>query len=70
MKVVEFQKEPRLCLFAMKDIPPGVEIRYNYQAINLWWRKKVILNRLYFAVLSLQYHWSYTQIYTSINNRF
>ena len=31
---------PHLLLFALVDIPPYTEIRFNYGAPGLWWRKK------------------------------
>lgn len=31
----------RQCLFATEDIPSGIEIRYNYNDTNMWWRTKV-----------------------------
>ena len=30
-----------LYLYAIKDILPGTEIRYNYDAPKLWWRREV-----------------------------
>jgi len=41
MKVIDLDEKPRLCLFAKKEILPETEIRYSYNAENLWWRKKL-----------------------------
>ena len=30
----------KLCLFALKNITIGQEIRYEYRAANLWWMHK------------------------------
>ena len=30
-----------LCMYALTDILPGTELRYNYNAPDLWWRKDV-----------------------------
>ncbi|XP_065679511.1 uncharacterized protein LOC124814412 isoform X1 [Hydra vulgaris] len=40
MKKVVVDNKPCLCLFAIKDIKSGTELRYNYgdKADNLWWR--------------------------------
>ena len=42
MQKVVIDAKPYLCLFALKDIEEGEELRYNYNAPNLSWRKKVI----------------------------
>ena len=43
MKLKIINKQPKLCLFAIKDIASGQELTYDYgdQARNLWWRRKV-----------------------------
>lgn len=41
MKLISFNNEKRLCLFALKDILPNQEIVYDYGASGLWWRKFV-----------------------------
>ena len=41
MTIVTVNNTPKLCLMAQKDIQPGTEIRYDYNAPNLWWQKKV-----------------------------
>ena len=43
MKVVEVDGKPHLCLFALKYIPSGKELMYDYgdQDRKLWWRSKV-----------------------------
>ena len=41
MKLIYVNDEPRLCLFAHKDIPIGDEICYDYGVSDLPWRKKV-----------------------------
>lgn len=41
MNKVIVRSSPFLCLFAVKDIPSGIELRYDYKdRKNLWWRKK------------------------------
>ncbi|XP_072168334.1 N-lysine methyltransferase KMT5A-like [Diadema setosum] len=40
MRKVEESGKVFLCLFAIKDIKVGDEIRYDYKAPNLWWRRK------------------------------
>jgi len=34
------EKKPHLCLYARTTIKAGEELRYDYGANNLWWRKK------------------------------
>ena len=42
MKVIEFQGKPHLCLFAVDDLDPGSEVRYNYgKNIPYPWRVSV-----------------------------
>ena len=42
MKVIYVEEnKPRLLLFAITTILPNTEIRYDYQAKGLWWRKKL-----------------------------
>ena len=43
MSKMVFDGKFHLCLFAIKDVCIGEEIRYDYQDFkeNLWWRKKV-----------------------------
>ena len=38
MKVIQVKHKPRLCLFADEFIKKGQEIRYDYDAPDLWWR--------------------------------
>jgi len=33
-----------ICLFAIKDLPPGMEIRYNYGVHNLIWKVNSFYN--------------------------
>lgn len=42
-RIVVEQDLPYVCLFSLKDIDIGTELRYQYgdQAKNLWWRKEV-----------------------------
>jgi len=39
MKLVSVNDKPHLCLFAIRHIYPGEEIRYNYGSGNYPWRK-------------------------------
>ena len=41
MKKVVVDGEPKLCLFATKDICEDAELRYDYGVDNLPWEKKV-----------------------------
>ena len=41
MKKEVFQGVPHLCLYAIRDIPYGEELRYNYGEEGLQWRKLV-----------------------------
>ena len=41
MKLLEVNSQPRLCLFAVKDIAVDEELLYDYGVSNLWWRQKV-----------------------------
>lgn len=41
IKITYIQGNPHLFLYAKKDINPGEEIRYDYGAPGLWWRKNV-----------------------------
>jgi len=41
MKMVEVDNKPHLCLFALKDLVPGTELRYDYGDGNYAWRIKV-----------------------------
>lgn len=43
-KYIEVDSIPKLCLFAVKEIQINEEIVYDYNAANLWWRKKVEKN--------------------------
>ena len=40
MNIIYHEDKPHLLLFAISDIQPNTEIRYNYGATGLWWRKK------------------------------
>jgi len=52
-KVVGTDGNPYLCLFAIKDIEPGWEVRYNYgeDPKKMWWRESV--NFKMFSTLSV-----------------
>lgn len=39
VRQIEINGIPRLCLFALNDLLKEIEIRYDYQAPGLWWRK-------------------------------
>jgi len=41
MKLVEIDSCPRLCLFALTDLQPGTELRYDYGVGNYTWRTQV-----------------------------
>ena len=41
MKLVEFDKLPHLCLFALQDIQCNTELRYNYGKGDYYWRREV-----------------------------
>ena len=41
MNIIYHKDKPHLLLFAISDIQPNTEIRYNYGATGLWWRKKL-----------------------------
>ena len=41
MKLVSTKDTPTLCLFAVQDIQPNTELRYDYGVNDLPWRKKV-----------------------------
>lgn len=41
MKLVEAERTPHLCLFAIKDITAGTEITYDYGGKEWPWRKEV-----------------------------
>lgn len=41
MKMVNVNKRPHLCVFAIKPIDTGSEIQYDYGDANWPWRKKV-----------------------------
>jgi len=41
MKLIEVDKSPHLCLFALKDMMTGTELRYNYGDAEYYWRKQV-----------------------------
>lgn len=47
MKLKIFNINPRVCLFAAKDIDPDEEIRYDYGDENAPWRKVLF----YFPIL-------------------
>ena len=40
MKLVSTKDTPTLCLFAIQDIQPNTELRYDYGVNDLPWRKK------------------------------
>lgn len=39
MKIVVVNKQPHLCLFALREILPGMELRYDYGNPDQEWRK-------------------------------
>ena len=43
MRQIEKNEIPRLCLFALSDLPKEIEIRYGYQSAGLWWRKAMVI---------------------------
>lgn len=51
MVIIPIDKTPHLCLFALRDIQEGEEIRYDYGVPNLPWRKKV--NMFYNVILTV-----------------
>lgn len=43
MKIIEVDDMPHLCLFALKSIKAGTEIRYNYDSKGSFpWRKVMV----------------------------
>jgi len=38
MKVIEVDETSHLCLFALIDLVPGVELRYSYGDGDFFWR--------------------------------
>ncbi|XP_060598400.1 uncharacterized protein LOC132752133 isoform X2 [Ruditapes philippinarum] len=42
MKTLEFNKRPYLCLFAVKDIPQGEELLYDYGIKDIPWERKTV----------------------------
>ena len=42
-----------LYLYAIKDILPGTEIRYNYDAPKLWWRREVFARYAFNIIIQL-----------------
>ena len=51
MKVITVGCFPHLVMIAGKYIPKKEEIRYDYQASNLWWRKDVSLIHIFVTPL-------------------
>jgi len=47
MKLIDIDEMPHLCLFALTDLLPGVELRYSYGDGDFIWRTKV---RMYFLL--------------------
>jgi len=41
VKPIETSNGLQVCIFALKDIPAGLELRYDYKDSNLHWRKRV-----------------------------
>ncbi|KAJ8043558.1 hypothetical protein HOLleu_10701 [Holothuria leucospilota] len=52
MSIVLHKNTPHLCLFALKDIYPESELRFDYGVKNLPWRKKSSSKRKQGAVQS------------------
>ncbi|XP_068188438.1 uncharacterized protein [Antennarius striatus] len=46
MKKIDYEGEPHLCLFALRNISPGVEITYNYGESSYPWRSKESIEEL------------------------
>jgi len=51
MKKLVIGDEPRLCLFATRQINPGDEITYNYGTMDYPWRQKRVCLNLHFDVV-------------------
>lgn len=51
MKVVIVENIPRLCVFALRDISPGEEIRFDYGVPDLPWRDRVLFLPYLFYIL-------------------
>ncbi|XP_057298490.1 uncharacterized protein LOC130629354 isoform X2 [Hydractinia symbiolongicarpus] len=47
MKGIKINGQTHLCLFALRDIEIGEEIRYNYNAPGLLWRKTPLSKKVY-----------------------
>jgi hypothetical protein len=56
MKVVMVKNVPYLCLFATKDLEPGMELRYDYGDPEQPWRKKVGFFQIFVCVNLLNHH--------------
>ena len=41
MRMLIVNGRPRLCLFSKRGLEAGEELRYDYAAPDLWWRKEV-----------------------------
>lgn len=41
MRMIIVNGRPRLCLFSKRGLAAGEELRYDYAAPDLWWRKEV-----------------------------
>ena len=51
MRQVIVNGTPRLFLFAIQDIAINTEIRYDYMATGLWWRKKNVRFYLFICIM-------------------
>ena len=49
MRQIEISEVPRICLFALSDLPKEIENRYDYQAPGLWWRKAMLIVFIVFS---------------------
>lgn len=41
LRIVTVDNIPHLCIFALRDVNNGEELRYDYGVSNLPWRRKV-----------------------------
>lgn len=51
MRIITFNNEPNLILYSKKYITKNEEIRYDYQASSLWWRKNVSVTIIYLYLM-------------------
>jgi len=54
MRVKMVNETPHLCLYAIRDIASGIELRYDYgDPLASWWRKDLISTRKPFNIRNL-----------------